>query len=202
MPPTQVFSESLAHWRYAPDEWRDFVAFETERDEQLLRSYRNALIVGLSFALVVIALLFFIPLRLGYALNSNIWGAAFAVAVIAGVFPVSVGIYGRFLRRKLALFGAQPGDVYIKRDEVNINGSCFDWNYGGSGWHLQDVSRQTITTGTGRQMEVLLFNCKADDKGSRYTRNLSKSQRVPVPFGLEPEADQIVERLLLAAKYN
>lgn len=76
-------SEALAHWRYAPDEWRDFVSYEAEQYEKRLKSARYFIIIVILIAVPVVTLLLWVPLWLGNRWGGDVWGPAFAVTVVA-----------------------------------------------------------------------------------------------------------------------
>src|SRR6185437_3108781 len=108
MPDPTSSAEVLAHWRYSPEFWQDFVEYESNVYSRSVRSARHFMIATAIVAILLIVPLVSIPLYLGYPLNSNILGPAFGIAVLAVIFLIVGFIMSSFRRQKITKLEAKP----------------------------------------------------------------------------------------------
>lgn len=197
-PPTSP--EVLAHWRYAPDQWREFVNCEAIQYEKRLKSARVFIIVVSLITVLAVTLLLAVPLGLGFPWREDVYGPPIAVIVIAVLLLTVGGAVWASQRHKLSLLRNSTGDVFITLDGVNTNGVWFGWKREVIGWRLRHIGRKTISVGSARSMEVLEFKCAAYNSHS-LNRRVVKAWRIPIPPGKEIEADRIIERLFAGINF-
>lgn len=182
--------EALAHWRYTPDEWRDFTDHEGESNRfelsDLLTKYLNFVVAGAAVLLVV------------GAAAGGIAGAAVVLAMVGGFFLLVTLLHRAARASTQRGLEARAGEVLITRDGVCTNGMWFGWGPRDPAWRLRVVRRGTAPTALGKTMGVLEFKCvgSVSLRGGRVP--VDKEWRVPVPAGREAEADAVVTRLLAA----
>jgi len=193
-------SETLAHWHYTPNEWRDFANYELTEHRKIYKSYRNwfiGIIVVAGFIMISLVLIPFLMLKPWESIwRTDVWGPVFGVAVVTGIFLAAIGIYWLLLWNKSSSLRLPSGEVYITFTGVSVNGVWFNWGYEKVGWRFHNVKRKTITVVEGRNIEILEFKCSAYNRGSKLNQNLVKAERILIPEGRMAEAERIIERLL------
>lgn len=193
-------SEILAHWQYQPEEWRRFVNYELEPQLKTYRSYRNAFFIIISLAVLLMISLVLIPYMMlkpwESIWRSDVFGPVFGVAFVAGILLFVIGIYFLISRNKIASLKSSSGDVRITLTGVGINGIWLNWNYENFGWQFHNVRRKSVNLDNGGKIEILEFKCSAIHNGDfRNARGKVKTERVPIPSGKEPEAENVIRRL-------
>lgn len=188
----QNSSEILAHWRYAPDEWRAFIEYEKKA---LRREIRQTLPAFFLYAVVVISLIALVA-----AFVDGLATGALVLLLIpfAGLFLLfATGVHLLIKRGEQAKFEATAGDVQITFYGVNTNGVWFGWDYEENPWRLQSVRRlKQSAAAVGVELEILEFTCVGTIKHVKGGRQrAAKKWRVPVPRGKEREADFVIQRL-------
>lgn len=194
---TSAPSETLAHWHYTPNDWREFVNYELQAQMKIYKSYRNGFIGIIVVAGLIMVSLVLIPfLTMGIIWRADVWGPVIGVAFVAGILLAVVGIYWLLSRHKISRLKLSTGNVYITLTGVSVNGVWFNWGYEKFGWRLHNVRRKTLAVVEGRKIEILEFKCSAHNRGSRVNEHMSKAERVLIPAGKDTEAERIIERLL------
>jgi hypothetical protein len=191
-------SEVLAHWRYSPDEWRDFISHETKHYHKIFKTLKYSIIIVVVVVVLVVTSLLLIPLLwLGSEFGEKVLAPPLAIAILAGIFVIVLGGIWLVQRDKFARLCAKAGDVYITLNEVNMNGIRFDWGYEELGWRLLSVERQIISIvgKPAKSMEIIEITCRP-----HYISSMSEPEtkvcRIPIPAGNKAEAERVLERLL------
>ena len=180
--------ETLAHWRYTPDEWRAFTGHERD----VHRFELSDLLTKHLHLIVIIAVVFVV----GGGAAGGVGGAVI-VAVMGGVFFLLVTLFHKAMRMYAqSSLEARPGEVYITHNGVWTNGMWFGWGARDPAWRLRVVRRETVPVETGATMDVLEFKCVGTVPLRGGKVPIDKGWRVPVPAGKKAEADAIVTRLL------
>jgi hypothetical protein len=179
-------SEILAVWRYAPDEWLDFVEFEqSARGREIGDILRDNLFwVSLVIALAMI----FCGLPAGIP---GMLAVGFAVAFL---FFLGAFIHRVARNDQIATLKARPGEVWITLRGVSSNGLRFDWELEGDRSRLTSVTRRKTYT-TRKELNYLEFKCLVKVRVNSADQFFEKQWRVPVPRNKEREADLVIQRL-------
>jgi hypothetical protein len=157
----------LAHWQYAPDEWKDYTAKEFTRDKKDKRSL--FLIVFFWSALFAISF----PILD----HKNGW----YVTIVMGILIIIIGITAI-----ISIISAHRsnkksnGDVYITKHGILFSGKVLSWSMISS--KLLDVRLDEV-----EEPPLLVFEIQSGK--SSYTL------RIPVPQGKKDEAKKIIQMI-------
>jgi len=159
----------LAHWTFAPEEWRKYAEKEHVED----KAEKKGLFIVISVFALFFGFLF-------WALDPE--DGFYVFLVMLGLI-VLIGFVWQFsswfAHRQNVL---SVGEVYISKDAVYLNRSLHTWAVFGSS--LNGVALKTV-----RGMKMLVFNYSAPTCPPR-----SIAVRVPVPVGQESVAEMIVQQ--------
>jgi hypothetical protein len=185
-------SESLAYWRYSPEQWRDFTESERSTNQyevsDTLTKYLNVIVIGGAIAVVFGLLAGGLP------------GLLIVLVFVVGFLLVVTIIHQAIRRTAQHGLEVRPGEVWIMIDGVCTNGMWFGWAARDPAWRLRIVRRTTVFTKVGKGIEVLEFKCLGSVplRGGRVA--IDKEWRVPVPAGKETEADAVVTRIMASER--
>lgn len=166
----------LAHWTYAEEEWRPFLAAERERAARRSRW-----------------------LPLWWALGATVWGMI-TFAILAGwpailLCAAAGAVVGWLSARDLRATvpagreaGNGVGEAFIGRDAALVNGTFEAWT--GFGVALATVG---LTAGRPSTLDLSVVS-----SGGQSTRE--RTVRIPVPAGRDAEAEQLIDGLLARAR--
>lgn len=176
--------EPLAHWRFTEEQWREFLYYENiEFESRALVDLRSVLM----FAIGVV----FIIAVLGGAKGG---AAAFLFILAAGALFLGFSIAIHRLVRwssKESMKSRPTGEVLIHSRFVNLNGAIYDWR---GRWSLPQIDKSCIYVG-GEKMLTLAFTTKSWVMIRGTREPIEKNFLVPVPFGKEAEADEVIRRI-------
>lgn len=195
MPQQPASSEVLAHWHYPPELWRDFVQYESGVYRKSIRSARHFVIGTIVVSLILIILFSVIPFLVTGKFDSNIWGPAFGISIIAEVCLLAGVLVLKARKKKFAELAAKPGEVIIKLDQIKINDLSFEWSYGETGWQFLDAERKTVAVDPLKKMEILELKFVIFVPSKNTPQRDEAEWRVPIEMGHETEADRIITRL-------
>jgi hypothetical protein len=165
----------LAHWKYAPEEWRRYT--EAERIEE--GAAKRGVFMMISIIAVIVGVGFWLVVR---------DSAMIILVTIAGIVAL-VGITAwattevNYRRNRRFL-----GEAYITRDGVYLNRQIHIWK--GIGTKLESASWEE----KGRPQPVLYFRYSSVSRTGRDYHDA----RVPVPKGKEESAKKVLDAILSA----
>lgn len=187
----------LADWTYTPEQWGAFVASEARR------FHRAAWIYFGIFMVPSAGIGLFIAWMASATTDSKVLHCMF---VLAGAVVVSVPYFALariYARRHHAQLLAYP-KAYIGRNAVYCGG---DFNFWGSGMRGLDSAR--ILPGDPPMLEVIIGLSKGAARTAAvidsinfaaltptYTSGMKARQVIPIPFGCEAQAQEIVNTLI------
>lgn len=200
MVPSSASSEILARWNYTPTEWSDFVSFVLADRRQWYKSFRYWVIGIIATALLIMTFLVLIPYLMlkpwQTIWRGDVWWPVYGVAIVTVIILAALGFFRLLFGEKdRKLKASSSAEVVITLTGVIVDGSVFDWGFEKSGWRFLNAMRKTVTTGDGKQIEILEFNCSMDTIGVKTKTTLDKTERLPIPHGKETEAENIIARL-------
>lgn len=182
-------SEILAHWHYAPDEWREFVEYEKDiRGNEIGDFFRD----NIFYIAAVIAVL-----MIGALMSGDLAAIVLIFLLVAGFLAVVSAIHWLIRQNELSTLKARAGEVQITIYGINTNGLWFDWEFEGNHSRFQSVKRLNSYTATGK-LNFLEFKCLVKIKVRGTYQTFDKKWRVPVPRDKEHEADVVIKRLYAA----
>ena len=182
-------SEILAHWHYAPDEWREFVEYEKHIRGDEIGGFFQKIIPYIAAIIIVMMIA---------ALISGVLAAiVFVFLLAAGFLTLVVGIHWLIRQNELSTLKSRAGEVRITIYGINTNGLLFDWEFEGDHSRFQSVRRLNAHTATGK-LNFLEFKCLVKIKVRGTYQTFDKHCRVPIPNGKEAEADILIQRIYQA----
>jgi hypothetical protein len=188
------FSEIVAHWRYAPDEWHNFVMDEKkEVGREIRQTLPKLFLYALAVILPISAFVFF--------LNDLESAAAVLlfIPVVGGFLLFCTGIHYLIKKSEQIRFESKTGEVQITLCCVNRNGVIFNWGFETKPCRLKTIKRLKHFGDNGIQFEFLEFICACRIAAPRGGfMMVDKKCRVPIPRGKEREADFVIQRLYKA----
>lgn len=159
----------LAHWTYAPEQWKEY----TEKEHKTDWSEKK----GLFFLIAAISVI------VGIIVGFMFQDARFAIFFVLGLICF-MGIVAwltatiNYMRNK-----RHPGEIYIARDGAYFTGQLHYW--GGMGSHLDGASY----VGSEEPLISIKYSAIALTGPNRY------DVRIPVPPGEEDSARRIVSQI-------
>ena len=166
---------SLAHWHYSPEEWREYTQTEFIEDKSAKK--------GIFILIAVITVIVGIVLAI---INRD--DALLIIAITIG-FILFMGLvafisitYIHWQNRKY------HGEAYLTRDGVYLNRQLHIWK--GIGTRLEDAIYEDENSAQPR----IVFQYSAPGTSSRYYY----TARIPVPHGEEGNARKIVAEIVKA----
>ncbi len=172
--------EVLADWRYSPEEWGAFLALE-----QKLHS-KGGPAAGLAFIIPVVFILTILTWQLAPDSRSRIVVVSGAVAVGAALFWAITWLRSHLVRKHTARL-RRNARVVTGQNAISCGGMLTQWNYGGT-----VLRRIRIVGGAPPCLEVVTgAGVTPNARRNDFTANLL----VPIPAGLQAEAETIVARL-------
>ena len=177
--------EPIVHWRYKPQEWRQFIEFDKKKRHA--QDTRQALVI---VVILIVALLAFLFVGM---LSAFAGMAIFAVIITAGI---AVHFFVNSQRQKQieSTDANSGGEVYITPNGISTNGVWFDWGED-TPWRLATVTPVLRDMGVRLPPNVpsyIEFKCRGRAAG-RHQVKVNKRWRVPVPGGREDEARRVFE---------
>lgn len=171
----------LAHWTYSPQEWSQFIQSEMARSRASIKVILYT--VGLTFLVMAVGLL---VAGAGSGRSDRAIIGSLLCLVVFGVVALLVRWGATVEVRKLK--ARSTGEVFISPTGLMLNESYYPWNVMGT--------RLTGVFYEQGNPNSLLFKYQqwgAQNMGGTAipTRN-KQSVRVPVPFGREGEAQNLV----------
>ena len=106
-------SNILAHWKYEPDLWRDFLEYESRIYKGSVRAAKHLFFGLIIFTIVVIFLILFIPFLITGEWNSRYLEPAGGIGVVAGLFILLAGALWLYRRERMRPLTAKTGEVII-----------------------------------------------------------------------------------------
>lgn len=192
-----IHSETIAHWRYTPEEWRRFDLYEGRHFQKMIRQSKTALVVLL--ILTIIALLG-VPAfgLLGIVPWDRYMLTGVGVIVMAGGGLMGiVAIVWVMQKSKLSTLMADTGEVIITLTGISTSGIWHHWNFDDVlGRRFHDARTMTVRQGKPDEMTLLEVRTIANTISGRSSRQVVASCRVPIPEGKRHEAETIVARIL------
>lgn len=177
--------ETIVHWRYEPDEWRQFLLFDKRKRQT--QDARQALVISLILVVALLASLFIGSL-------SAFAGVAIFAAIITAAIAVHFLINNQRQKQMESTVGESAGGVYITPTGILTNGVWFDWG-DDTPWRLTTVTPVLRDMGVRLPPNVpnyIEFKCHGRAAG-RHRVKVDKKWRVPVPRGREDEARRVFE---------
>ena len=177
--------QTIVHWRYEPQEWRQFTEFDKRK--RLTQDTRQALVL---LAILVLALFAFLLIGSTSAFAGV---AILAVIIIAGI-AVHFFVNSQRQRQMESTDSNSGGEVYITPNGISTNGVWFDWG-DDTPWLLTAVTPVLRDMGVRLPPNVpsyIEFKCRGPAAG-RPSFRVDKKWRVPVPTGKEDEARRVFE---------
>lgn len=177
--------DTIVHWQYDPQEWRQFVEFDKKKRQA--QDTRQALVIGVILTVALLAFLF-----IG-SLSAFAGMAIFAVIITAGI-AVHFFVNSQRQKQMEATPVNSGGEVYITPNGISTNGVWFDWGEN-TPWRLTTVTPVLRDMGVRLPPNVpsyIEFRCRGGAAG-RHRVKVNKKWRVPVPQGRENEARRVFE---------
>lgn len=192
-----IKSETIANWRYTPEEWRRFGEYEGRHFHKLIRQSKKVLVV---FAVLTIIALLCIPVfgLIGIVpWNSEMILAAILILIVGGGLMGITIVVWLMQRSKLATLMADSGEVIITLSGINTNGIWNYWNYDSSlGRRFHDARTMTLKKGKPDEMDILEVRTIATTVSGTTNREVISSCRVPIPSGRRREAEDVLGKIL------
>lgn len=192
---TAKSSDVLAHWKYEPDLWRNFLRFESTIYKGSVRAAKHLFFGLIIFTIVVIFLFLFVSLLVTGRWNPKYLEPAFGISIVAGIFILFAGILWLYRRERMRRISEKTGKVIISLNGVSMNGIDFKWDFVKPGLSFEKVERKSVSVAHQKTFEVLEFYT-ANYTTIDWRRLQEKFEcRIPIPFGKESEAEKIMSRL-------
>jgi hypothetical protein len=162
----------LAHWTYAPEQWKGY----TEREHTEDVSAKKGTFVMIAIISVIVGLIFWVIQRGNPLVIVLIVLGIIAASGLAAFFSAR----SNYRRNKKFL-----GEAYISLDGVYLNRQIHIWN--GIGNHLENAAYDDSLPAEPR----MIFRYSSPGRGERYYY----TARIPVPPGQEEAARTIIAKI-------
>jgi hypothetical protein len=188
-------SDVLAHWKFEPDLWRDFLEYESKIYKGSVRAAKHLFFGWIIFTIVVIFLISFIPFLVMGKWDSKYLQPVGGIGAVAGIFILLAGALWLYRRERMKRKAAQTGEAVISLNGVSTNGVDFNWDYLKPLVCFEKVERKRISVTPQKSFEILEFFTVNYPKINRQRLRETFECRIPIPFGKEREAEIIMTRL-------
>jgi MFS family permease len=166
---------TLAHWKYSPEEWRKYTEKEYKEERQLKRG----LFYVISGIAVLVGIIFFLADHKG-----GLWVLVAMLGLVAIIaFTAWFTSWYNYRQNKKYL-----GETYITEEAVYINRQLHTWR--GLGTRLDSVN---LTEGKPPMLLQFVYSAPTRTGMQEYT------VRIPVPVGEEEAAEKILKHFKDAA---
>jgi MFS family permease len=162
----------LAHWIYAPDEWKQY----TEREHREDAAAKRSLFILVAVISVIVGIIFYAIVQDNPLLIAMIILGIIIIVGLAAYFSTLAS----YLNNKNHL-----GETYIALDGVYLNRQTHIWN--GLGTKLEEIIYDD-DKGINPQI-IVTYSAPGTYNNNSYT------VRIPVPPGQEKAAQVIVKRI-------
>jgi hypothetical protein len=169
----------LAHWKYTPEEWKDY----TEREHKEDASSKKGVFILIAVIAVVVGIIFYVIVRDNPLVIVGIVLGIIAVAGLSAYFST----LATYRQNKKYL-----GEAFIALDGVYLNRQLHIWK--GIGNKLEEISYESEY----HAQPMIKIDYSSPGRSERYYY----TARIPVPPGEEETAHKIVSEIAKAHLYK